>query len=89
MKPVVAKVPRHPTDHARGMREISIENKVLVCAEDIEKLNVGSVLRLKDLCNVEITSLSPLRVKRSETSLEDLKKAKGKIITGCRLMEFL
>ncbi len=80
MKPAVAKVPRHPTDHARGMREISIENKVLVCAEDIEKLNVGSVLRLKDLCNVEITSLSPLRVKRSETSLEDLKKAKGKII---------
>ena len=80
MKPAVAKVPRHPTDHARGMREISIENKVLVCAEDIEKLNVGSVLRLKDLCNVEITSLSPLRVKRSETSLEDLKKAKGRII---------
>ncbi len=53
---------------------------MLVCRDDIEKLQVGSVLRLKDLCNIEITSLSPLQAKKSATSLEYLKKMKGKII---------
>jgi glutamyl-tRNA synthetase len=79
-EPTVAKLPLHPTDHARGIREVAVGNKVLVCRDDIEKLEVGSTLRLKDLCNIEITSLSPLRAKKSLTSLEDLKKMKGKII---------
>jgi glutamyl-tRNA synthetase len=79
-EPAVAKLPLHPTDHARGVREISVGNKILVCKEDVEKLEVGSVLRLKDLCNIEINSLSPLQAKKSATSFEDLKKVKGKII---------
>ncbi len=79
-EPTIAKLPLHPTDHARGIREVAIGNKVLVCRDDIEKLEVGSTLRLKDLCNIEITSLSSLRAKKSSTSLEDLKKMKGKII---------
>jgi glutamyl-tRNA synthetase len=79
-EPAVAKLPLHPTDHARGVREIAVGNKILVCKEDVEKLEVGSVLRLKDLCNIEINSLSPLQAKKSATSLEDLKKVKGKII---------
>jgi glutamyl-tRNA synthetase len=79
-EPTVAKLPLHPTDHARGIREVAVGNKVLVCREDIEKLQVGSILRLKDLCNIEIVSLSPLQAKRSASSLEDLKKMKGKII---------
>ncbi|MDQ1253956.1 MAG: glutamyl-tRNA synthetase [Euryarchaeota archaeon] len=79
-EPTVAKLPLHPTDHARGIREVAVGNRMLVCRDDIEKLQVGSVLRLKDLCNIEITSLSPLQAKKSATSLEDLKKMKGKII---------
>ncbi len=79
-EPTVAKLPLHPTDHARGIREVAVGNKVLVCRDDIEKLEVGSTLRLKDLCNIEITSLSSLQAKKSSTSLEDLKKMRGKII---------
>ncbi len=62
------------------LREIAVGNKVLVCKDDVEKLEVGSVLRLKDFCNIEITSLSPLQAKLSDVSLEALKKAKAKII---------
>ena len=80
MEPTVAKLPLHPTDHARGVREIAVGNKVLVCTDDVEKLEVGSILRLKDFCNIEITSLSPLQAKLSDVSLEALKKAKAKII---------
>jgi glutamyl-tRNA synthetase len=80
LETTVAKLPLHPTDHARGIREVAVGNKVFVCREDLEKLEVGSVLRLKDLSNIEITSLSPLRAKKSATSLENIKKMKGKII---------
>lgn len=79
-EPTVAKLPLHPTDHARGIREVAVGDKVFVSRDDIEKLEIGSTLRLKDLCNIEITSLSPLQAKKSATSLEDLKKMKGKII---------
>jgi glutamyl-tRNA synthetase len=79
-EPTVAKVPLHPTDHSRGVREIAAGNKVLVCTDDVEKLEVGSIIRLKDFCNIEITSLSPLQAKLSNVSLEALKKAKAKII---------
>jgi glutamyl-tRNA synthetase len=79
-EPAVAKLPLHPTDHERGVREIAVGNRILVCKEDVEKLEVGSVLRLKDLCNIEINSLSPLQARKSATSLEDLKTVKGKII---------
>ncbi len=47
--------------------------------DDVEKLDVGAILRLKDFCNIEITSLSPLQAKLSDISLEALKKAKAKI----------
>jgi glutamyl-tRNA synthetase len=79
-EPAVAKLPLHPTDHERGVREIAVGNRILVCKEDVDKFEVGSVLRLKDLCNIEINSLSPLQARKSATSLEDLKTVKGKII---------
>ena len=79
-EPTVAKLPLHPTDHARGKREIFVRNKVFVCREDVEKLKVGSVLRLKDFCNIEITSLVPFQANHSTVSLEAHKKSKGKII---------
>ena len=53
---------------------------MLVCLDDVDKLEVGSIIRLKDFCNIEITSLSPLQAKTSDISLEALKKAKAKII---------
>lgn len=79
-EPTVVKLPLHPTDHVRGVRELSVGNKVFICKEDVEKLSIGSVIRLKDFCNLEITSLSPLQAKHSQLSFEALKKAKGKII---------
>ncbi len=79
-EPTVAKLPLHPTDYARGIREISVRNKVFVCREDVEKLKVGYVLRLKDFCNIEITSLVPLQARHSAVSLEAHQKSKGKII---------
>ncbi|MDD4619750.1 MAG: glutamate--tRNA ligase family protein, partial [Methanosarcina sp.] len=79
-EPTVVKLPLHPTDNTRGVREISVGKKVLVCLDDIEKLELGSIIRLKDFCNIEITSLSPLQAELSDVSLEDLKKAKAKII---------
>lgn len=76
----VAKVPLHPTDTTRGMREIPVEDRVLLAGDDVEKLEVGSVLRLKDLYNVEISSLSPLQAKYTGNSIEQLREAKGRIL---------
>ncbi len=76
----VAKPPLHPSDSGRGTREIKVENKVLLPLDDVKKMEVGSLVRLKDLYNVEITSLDPLQGKFAGESIEDLKKAKGRII---------
>ncbi|AKB26347.1 Glutamyl-tRNA synthetase / Glutamyl-tRNA(Gln) synthetase [Methanosarcina sp. MTP4] len=76
----VAKPPLHPTDSERGARDINVENKVLLAGDDVEKMEVGSMLRLKDLYNVEVTSLEPLQGKFAGESLEALKKVKGRII---------
>ncbi len=76
----VAKPPLHPTDSERGTREIKVENKVLLAGDDVEKMEPGSMIRLKDLYNVEITSLEPLRGKFAGESLKDLKRVKGRII---------
>ncbi|NYT00962.1 MAG: glutamate--tRNA ligase [Methanocellales archaeon] len=57
--PTVAKAPIHPTD-SRGFREILVQGEVFVCKDDIEGINKGDKLRLKDLYNIQITSLCPL-----------------------------
>lgn len=56
--PLVAKPPLHPAV-ARGFREIPAGNRVFVCRSDLAGLKVGDRIRLKDFCNVEITSLEP------------------------------
>ncbi|MDD4498181.1 MAG: glutamate--tRNA ligase [Methanosarcinaceae archaeon] len=76
----VAQAPLHPTDTARGMREIPVGDRVLLAGDDAGNLEVGSVLRLKDLYNVEITSLSPLQAKYIGDSIEQLREAKGRIL---------
>ena len=62
------------------MREIQAGDTVVVTAEDVSAMAVGSKIRLKDLGNVEITSLSPLTAKMIDNSMDTAKKDKMKII---------
>jgi glutamyl-tRNA synthetase len=57
-----------------------VDTKVLVCREDVEKLTVGSKVRLKDLYNAEITSMDPLRARYLDDAIASAKKEKMKII---------
>ena len=58
--PAVAHAPLHPTAE-RGVRRIPAGNKLFICKSDLDALKVGDIIRLKDLCNVEILSLEPAR----------------------------
>ena len=44
----------HPTDEKLGARIIKTGNTFFVPKEDIEKINIGDIFRLKDLYNVKI-----------------------------------
>jgi len=56
--PAFAHAPLHPTID-RGWRDIPAGNELFISRSDLEALKVGDSIRLKDLCNVEITSLEP------------------------------
>ena len=60
--PPMARAPLHPTDN-RGFREIPAGNELFICRSDLEGSKVGDVIRLKDLCNVQITSLEPAKAR--------------------------
>lgn len=60
--PLMAHAPLHPTDD-RGFREIPAGNKLFICRSDLESSRVGENIRLKDLCNVEITSIEPAKAR--------------------------
>jgi glutamyl-tRNA synthetase len=60
--PALAYAPLHPTAD-RGFREIPAGNKLFICKSDLEAFKVGDNIRLKDLCNVEITSLESTRAR--------------------------
>jgi glutamyl-tRNA synthetase len=77
--PARTKAPLHPTVD-RGFREIPAGNRVLVCKKDMEELNVGDKIRLKDFCNVEITRLDPAQALLVDLNPETAKAAKWKII---------
>lgn len=77
--PTVATPCLHPTEN-KGNRNIKINDKILICKDDLEKLQIGSCIRLKDLYNIEITSLSPLKALYIDNSLQNAKKNKMKII---------
>jgi glutamyl-tRNA synthetase len=77
-EPKVAKAPLHPS---RGeFREISVGTTVLVCNNDVEILKLGEKLRLKDLYNIQITGISPLKAKFIGTDMDLVKKEKARII---------
>ncbi|MDP2844981.1 MAG: glutamate--tRNA ligase, partial [Candidatus Methanoperedens sp.] len=77
-EPKVAKAPLHPAK--KEMREIPVGTKVLVCKNDVDILKVGERLRLKDLYNIEITSLSPLKANFIGTDMDLVRKEKARII---------
>lgn len=62
------------------MRQIETTNIVFLTKEDVSGLSEGSKVRLKDLGNVEIQSLSPLSAQFIDNSMETAKKDKMKII---------
>ncbi len=79
--PTVAKAPLHPT-YCRGFREILVQEQVFVCKDDIQGIKKGDNLRLKDLYNIQITSLSPLSAKYIGNDL-DITKQGSAIIHWC------
>ena len=60
--PASGHAPLHPTID-RGWRDIPAGNNLFICRSDLEALKVGDNIRLKDLCNVEMTSLEPARAR--------------------------
>ena len=77
-EPKVAKAPLHPA--RGGLREIPAGTTVLVCKSDVEILGVGERLRLKDLYNIQVTSISPMKAKFIGTDMDLVKKEKARII---------
>ncbi|GFO97185.1 glutamyl-trNA synthetase [groundwater metagenome] len=77
-EPKIAKAPLHPT--RGGLREIPAGTNVLITRNDADSLKEGERLRLKDLYNIEITSISPLRAKFIGTDMGLVKKEKARII---------
>ncbi|MDK2782265.1 MAG: glutamyl-tRNA synthetase [Archaeoglobi archaeon] len=59
---LVARAPLHPKKNL-GFREIEVGGEVLIAENDFRELREGDCIRLKDLCNVEIVSLNPLRAR--------------------------
>jgi glutamyl-tRNA synthetase len=76
-----AKAPLHPLDHKRGFREICVceDPAILVTLEDKGNVNEGTILRLKDLYNVRVTSLEPFEAEYIGNDLAVLKQG-AKII---------
>ena len=79
--PTVAKAPLHPTE-SRGFREILVQGEVFVCKDDVQGIKKCDKLRLKNLYNIQITSLRPLRAKYIGNDLNITKKGAA-IIHWC------
>ena len=60
--PALAHAPLHPAID-RGVREIPAGNRLFICKSDLEGLKAGEVIRLKDLCNIEIVGTEPARAR--------------------------
>jgi glutamyl-tRNA synthetase len=55
-------------------------NSVFVCKSDLNNLNPGDKIRLKDFCNVEISSIEPARARLIDASPDTAKKNRLRII---------
>lgn len=74
--PTVAKAPLHPNID-RGFREILVDGEVLICQDDAAALTAGDRIRLKELYNIQIMSLKPLKARYTG---DDLAKKGAAII---------
>ncbi|MEA1985310.1 MAG: glutamate--tRNA ligase [Euryarchaeota archaeon] len=72
-KPRVVTPSFHPTEK-RGRRRIEVGSKIYVCRDDVRDVSVGDRIRLKDLYNIEITSIEPLQACCIGDSLDIVKK---------------
>jgi glutamyl-tRNA synthetase len=79
VEPRNVKLSLHPKEK-RGHRELEVGSKLYVCQEDIDNINTGDKLRLKDLYNIEITSLNPFKARYLDDSVERIKKENLPII---------
>lgn len=77
-EPRTATPPLHPTEN-RGHRTIEVGTNIYVCKDDADNLKIGDKLRLKDLYNIEITSLAPLQARYTGDSTEPVKKGEKRI----------
>jgi glutamyl-tRNA synthetase len=82
--PLVGKAPLHPDLPERGVRAYHLipENgtvDLMVSRDDAEGLSIGETLRLKDLCNVRVLALDPLRAEFAGMELS-ARGDRGKII---------
>jgi glutamyl-tRNA synthetase len=77
--PKVAKAPFHPTLDL-GFREIPAGRTLLVSGDDVKEFKVGGSLRLKDLCNIEVTAIDPLRAQVIGTDPHQAREMKLRII---------
>ena len=77
--------PLHPDHRERGYREYELAPhdgivRLRVPREEIAGLDVGGVVRLKDLCSVRIRSTEPLTGGREDISISDIRAGGGSII---------
>ncbi|MDG6224694.1 MAG: glutamate--tRNA ligase [Candidatus Thermoplasmatota archaeon] len=85
---IVSRAPLHPDHPERGYREMRFEPdggsfRMLVPSEEASSLQVGSLLRLKDLCNIKITSEDPLTADLFPGDHTILRGGAGRIIQWC------
>ncbi|MBC7109603.1 MAG: glutamate--tRNA ligase [Archaeoglobi archaeon] len=66
---LIARAPLHPKKDI-GFREIEVRGEVFIAESDFRELKEGDRIRLKDLCNVEITSLNPLKARYEGENLK-------------------
>ncbi|KXB01230.1 hypothetical protein AKJ41_02265 [candidate division MSBL1 archaeon SCGC-AAA259O05] len=73
------KIRRHPDQSERGERVLPLDRRngalrVWVNSEDMEKTEIGDIIRLKDLLNFELTSKEPLEADFVSFGLMDVPK---------------
>ena len=71
-EPTTATPPRHPDDESRGVRELAVDDAILVERDDVP--DVGDGVRLKSLYNVEIVDDDPLVARRTGDDLAPVRE---------------
>lgn len=84
---ITAGIPLHPDDASRGTRKLTVSalnntGTVWIDDADLKRLKPKMILRLKDLCNVEILALDSENVQTRylDNSLATIREQKGRII---------